>query len=72
MLVYLHNGSYMFWHNNAILLAQLGSFPSYFNINMEHMLLAYVLACYAANCDGTLPSSYSLYALGSILSQFDA
>jgi hypothetical protein len=34
MLLYLHDGSYMFRQNNAILREQLGYFLSYFNINM--------------------------------------
>jgi hypothetical protein len=34
MLLYSHDGSYMFWQNNAILMEQLGSFLSYFNVNM--------------------------------------
>jgi hypothetical protein len=34
ILLYLHNGSYMFRQNNAILREQLGSFLSYFNANM--------------------------------------
>jgi hypothetical protein len=34
MLLYLHDGSYMFRQNNAILREQLGSFLSYFNVNM--------------------------------------
>jgi hypothetical protein len=32
-VLYLHNGSYMFWQNNAILREQLGSFPSCFIVN---------------------------------------
>jgi hypothetical protein len=34
MLLYLHDGSHMFWQNNAILRDQLGSFLNYFNVNM--------------------------------------
>jgi hypothetical protein len=34
MLLYLHDGSYMFQQNNAILRARLGSFLSYFNVSM--------------------------------------
>jgi hypothetical protein len=34
MLLYLHDGSYMLWQNNAILREQLGSFLSYLNVNM--------------------------------------
>jgi hypothetical protein len=34
MLLYLHDGSYMFRQGNAILRGQLGSFLSYFNINV--------------------------------------
>jgi hypothetical protein len=34
MFLYLHEGSYMFRQNNAILGEQLGSFLSYFNVNM--------------------------------------
>jgi hypothetical protein len=34
MLLYLRDGSYMFWRNNAILREQLSSFPSYFKVNM--------------------------------------
>jgi hypothetical protein len=30
----------------------------------------YIPACYIANWEGTLPSEYSLYALGSVHSQF--
>jgi hypothetical protein len=34
MLLYLHDGSYMFRQYSAILRAQLGSFMSYFNVDM--------------------------------------
>jgi hypothetical protein len=34
MLLYLHEGCYMFRQNNAILREQLGAFLSYFNVNM--------------------------------------
>jgi hypothetical protein len=34
MLLYLHDGSYMFRQNNAILREQLDSFLSYFNVSM--------------------------------------
>jgi hypothetical protein len=34
MFLYLHSRSYMFPQNNAILREQLGSFLSYFNVNM--------------------------------------
>jgi hypothetical protein len=34
MRLYLHNGSYMLRQNNAILKEQLGSFLSYFNVNI--------------------------------------
>jgi hypothetical protein len=34
MLLYLHDGSYMFRQNSAILREQLGSFLSYFNVKM--------------------------------------
>jgi hypothetical protein len=34
MLLYIHDGCYMFRQNNAILREQLGSFLSYFNVSM--------------------------------------
>jgi hypothetical protein len=34
MLLYLHDGSYMFRQNTAILRVQLGSFLCYFDVNM--------------------------------------
>jgi hypothetical protein len=34
MLLYLHDGSYMFRQNNTILKEQLGFFLSYFTVNM--------------------------------------
>jgi hypothetical protein len=34
MFLYLHDGCYMFRQNNANLREQLGSFLSYFNVNM--------------------------------------
>jgi hypothetical protein len=34
MLMYLHDGSYMFRQNSAILREQLGSFLSDFKVNM--------------------------------------
>jgi hypothetical protein len=34
MLLSLHDGSYMFRQNNAILREQLGSFLSYFSVSM--------------------------------------
>jgi hypothetical protein len=34
MLLYLHDGPYMFRENNAIIREQLGSFLSYFNVSM--------------------------------------
>jgi hypothetical protein len=34
MLLYLHEGSYMFRQDNAYLREQLGSFLSYFNFSM--------------------------------------
>jgi hypothetical protein len=34
MLLYLHDGYYMFRQNNAILREQLGSFLNYFNVSM--------------------------------------
>jgi hypothetical protein len=34
MLLYLHNGFYMFRQNSAILREQLGSFLGYFNVEV--------------------------------------
>jgi hypothetical protein len=64
MLLYLHDGSYMFRQNNVILREQLGSFLSYFNVNTvggkswNVWYRPMLPACYAANCDGTLPSAH--------------
>jgi hypothetical protein len=41
MLLYLHDGCYMVLQNIAILTEQLGSFLSYFNVNMVGGLLPY-------------------------------
>jgi hypothetical protein len=57
MLLYLHDGSYMFQQNGAILREQIGSFLSYFNVNMVGGKSWNIHA-------------YRLYALGSVPLQF--
>jgi hypothetical protein len=58
MLNFLNDGSYMFRQNIASLREQQGSFLSYFNVNMvvgkSWNVLGFVLACRAANSNGTL------------------
>jgi hypothetical protein len=67
MLLYLYDGSYMFRQNNSILREQLGFFQSYFNVNMVGGKSWNVW--YRPMF---LQEPNSLYALGSISSQFTA
>jgi hypothetical protein len=60
MLLCLHDGSYMFHQNNAVVREQLGSFPSYFSVNM------------IGGKSWNATKCIQLYILGSVPSQFSA
>jgi hypothetical protein len=85
MPLYLHEGSYMYRQNDAILREQLGSFLSYFNVNMiggkswnvwyrlmcQRVIQRTVMEHYQVHtaCMLLVVFHHSLYVLGSVPSQ---